>query len=233
MFETLLSKTLFILAVSLIFCVLGAYGVLKHFRKAYDSGKEYVTARVNDAGELDLIVETSILYRIFWPALIFNIITFIGLQFCKNLENWNFILMSLFTFSDGITLGIVLISLDENIGVKVTSLTAITTLLASLIGMYSGIDFSFLEEFLFISLCVLICISFFRIFVSINGTKRKLCAGFGILIFIGYLLFDFNSLSKAQDVEVLNNWNTALDFAINIYLDIINLFLDILDMLSD
>lgn len=233
MFETLLSKTLFILAGSLVFTFLGALCILKYFRKAYENGKEYVWADVNDEGQLDLFIDSAILKKIFWPALIVSVITFLGLLFYREVEVLNFILMFLFTFSEGITIGVLLISLDENIGIKVTGLTALATFSASLVGMYSGIDFSFLDKFLFYGLMVLLGISILRLFVSIKGTKRKIIAGAGIIIFIGYLLFDFNNLSKAQDVEILNNWDTALNFAINIYLDIINLFFDILDLLRD
>lgn len=187
----------------------------------------------NEHGQLDLEVSPQLIKKIFWPALIINIITFVILLFCKNMIPLNFFLMSLFTFTDGITIGILLLSINENIGVKVTALTAIATLLTSLVGMYSGIDFSFLGKFLFFALIGLIIVSIIRIFVSIKGFHRKIIAAVGILIFIGYLLYDFNNLDKAKNIAKLNNWNTALDFSVNIYLDIINLFLQILDLLSD
>ena len=164
MFETLLSKTLFILSVSLGFCFLGAVGVVKFFRHAYEKGKSYVKATTNEVGQIDLTVDQQLLMKIFWPAFIINIITFFVLLFCRNIIPLNFFLMSLFTFTDGITIGIVLISIDENIGIKVTAITAISTLLASLIGMYSGFDFSFLGRFLFFALLGLILISIARLF---------------------------------------------------------------------
>jgi len=233
MFETLLSKTLFILAISLGFFFLLALGVVKYFKYAYKRGASYVTAKTNEFGQLDLEVSSELISKIFWPALILNIVTFILLLFSKNIIPLNFFLMSLFTFTDGITIGIVLLEIDENIGIKVTALTAIATFLTSLIGMYSGIDFSFLGKFLFFALLGLIAISFIRLFVSIKSFHRKVIAAIGILIFIGYLLYDFNNLDKAKNIAKLNNWNTALDFSVNIYLDIINLFLQILDLLSD
>ena len=233
MFETLLSKTFFILSISLGFCFLGALGVIKYFRHAYEKGASYVTAKTNELGQFDLEVKPDLLSKIFWPSFIINIITFIILMFCREIIPLNFFLMSLFTFTDGITIGIVLLEIDENIGMKVTAITAITTLLASLVGMYSGIDFSFLGKFLFFALLGLIVISIFRLFISIKGFHRKVIAAIGILIFIGYLLYDFNNLEKAKNIAKLNNWNTALDFSVDIYLDIINLFLQILDLLSD
>ena len=83
MFETLLSKTLFILAISLGFCFLGALGVVKFFQQAFKKGASYVTAKTNEHGQLDLEVSPTLIVKIFWPSLILNIITFIILLFCK------------------------------------------------------------------------------------------------------------------------------------------------------
>ena len=57
-------------------------------------------------------------------------------------------------------------------------------------------------------------------------------AAFGVLIFTGYLLFDFNRLAKLKAVAAANNWDTALNFAISIYLDIINLFISLMNLMS-
>lgn len=233
MFETLLSKTLLILSLSLGFCVLGALCVIGYFRNAYKNGANYVSATENKQGQLDITVDQKLVGKIFWPSLIINIIAFIILLIFKEKMPLNFIMMTLFTFTDGITIGILLLNMDENLGVKVTSLTAITTFLTSMIAMYSGIDFSFLGKFLFFALIGLIIVTILRIFITIKGFARKVIASIGILIFIGYLLLDFNNLDKAKNIAKLNTWNTALDFSVNIYLDIINLFLQILDLLSD
>ena len=141
--------------------------------------------------------------------------------------------MFLFSLTTGGLIGLSLIAVDENLGLKVTSLTAIATLITALVGMYSGIDFSFLGKFLFFALLGLIIVSFIRIFFTIKGISKKIIAFIGIAIFIGYLLLDFNNLNKAGKLSTINNWVTALDYSVNIYLDIINLFLYILDAMSD
>jgi len=41
------------------------------------------------------------------------------------------------------------------------------------------------------------------------------------------------TLKSSKKLTNFNNWNTALDCSIDIYLDIINLFLQLLDLLSD
>jgi len=54
----------------------------------------------------------------------------------------------------------------------------------------------------------------------------------GCIIFTGYLLFDFNHLAEAVKYKGYNTWPVAMDFTINIYLDVINLFIKLLDLLS-
>lgn len=228
-----MSKTFFILSVSLVLCYFGAQLVIICFRRAYGRGARYVTTKLNKYGQEDLEVEPKFLSKIFWPALIVNILCFIGLMILRYSFPVNMLMMGLFTFTDGITLGVVLISIDENLAVKVAGLTAITTLFAGTIGLYSSIDFSFLSGILFWSLIVLIAVSILRIFISIRGTAKKIIAFLGILIFVGYLLYDFGRIRKLKNLASFNNWDTAWDSSIGIYLDIINLFLQFLNLFSE
>jgi FtsH-binding integral membrane protein len=73
------------------------------------------------------------------------------------------IMMALFTFTDGITLGVMLISIDENLAINVAWLTALIMLFAGTIGLYSKVDFGFLGRFLLWALIALIVVTFFRI----------------------------------------------------------------------
>lgn len=232
MFESLLSKTFLILSASLFFCYLGAQAVLSYFRKLKNSGSPYVTAVYNEKGQEDLIVDPYCITKPFWVSLIANIVFFIIVLLCRNIPILNMLAMLGFVFSDGITLGLVLITKDENLGIQVAQLTTLAVLLTSVIGMYSGIDFSFLGGFLIVALIIFIIASIFRIFIQINGTTRRIFATIGIFIFCAYLLYDFNRLAKFNEIAPANTWSTALSMALDIYLDIINLFLQILDLLS-
>ncbi|MBU0580584.1 MAG: Bax inhibitor-1 family protein [Candidatus Margulisbacteria bacterium] len=233
MFPTLMSKTFFLLFLSLAFTFIGAFIVVKFFRNAYNNKEIFVTAKKNKAGELDLVVAPGFLMKIFWPVLILDIAAFIFLMLVQHNFPLNVFVMFCYTFITGVMLGLALISVDENLAMKVAWLTAIITLFAGSIGLYSKIDFSFLSGILFWALIALIAVSFLRIFISIKGTAKRIIALIGVLIFVGYLLFDFGNLRKARKVGVLNNWLTALSFSIDIYLDIINLFLQLLDLLSE
>ena len=233
LFPTLMSKTFFILAVSLVFTYLGAQMVLLYFRKALEQGKPFVTVKRNKHDEEDLVVEQKYLLKIFWPALILSVVAFFGLLLVRETFPLNMGLMALYTFIEGVTLGIVLISMDENLAIRVAWLTAVITLAAGVVGLYSETDLMFLGPLLFWALIGLIVVSFVRLFVSIKGGARRIIALIGVLIFVGYLLYDFNRIRKIKNLAALNTWNVALDSAIDIYLDIINLFLQLLDLLSD
>jgi predicted nucleic acid-binding protein len=54
----------------------------------------------------------------------------------------------------------------------------------------------------------------------------------GVLTFTGYLLFDFNRLQKKARHLEANTWSSALDMALSLCLDVINLYLDLFDLLS-
>jgi FtsH-binding integral membrane protein len=54
----------------------------------------------------------------------------------------------------------------------------------------------------------------------------------GIVIFTLYLVYDFDRLKQAN-IAGDNSWGTAIDIAVNIYLDIINLFIELLIAMSE
>ena len=211
MFGTLMSKTFIILTASLTVAWLACMFAARLFRRALQMQDYHVIKR----------------YTTF--ALIANIGTFLLLLFMRTAFPLNMLLMALFTASSGFSLGVYFIRYDDT-AQKALSLTVLTTFLTGLIAMYSGLDFQWLGKFLFIALIILVIYSLIRIFVRIRG--QKFMAALGVLIFTGYLLFDFNRLAKAKALAAANNWDTALNFAISIYLDIINLFISLINLMS-
>ena len=213
MFETLMSKTFVLLSASLLCAYIGCLYSQSIFRKLIE------TQQFNKV-------------KIFnYVALGIDILFFIILMFTREIMPLNMIFMALFTFTSGFTLGLITL-VAGNVAQKALGITALTTLTTGLIATYSGLDFAWLGKFLFIGLIGLIIVGIIGLFVRIKGTLGKIYASFGVLIFTGYLLFDFNNLAKLKQVAASNNWETALDFAISIYLDIVNLFLYLIQLLS-
>ena len=96
----------------------------------------------------------------------------------------------------------------------------------------SDIDFSFLGMFLFIALLLLIAVSLLNIFFFKSSKISLIKAYFGVLIFTLYLIFDFQRLESLM-AKGETSWSAAIDIAVNLYLDIINLFLDLLYILAE
>lgn len=108
--------------------------------------------------------------------------------------------------------------------------TALAVFATASLVFISDIDFSFMGMFLFIALLILIIMGLLNIFIFKSRMFSLIKSYFWVLIFTGYLIYDFNTLEKSAGDE---SWWTAVNIAVNIYLDIINLFLYILDILSE
>ena len=109
--------------------------------------------------------------------------------------------------------------------------TTLAVIIAGSIVALIPTDFSFLGIFLWISLLALIFMEILNAFVFKSERRRLLYSYAGVVIFSLYLIYDFNALEKAI-ARGDNSWGTAVDIAVNLYLDIINLFLDLLEILA-
>ena len=210
MFESLLSKTLFLLSISMFFLLFGALSSYRYLKQVYKKGNPYVKYLLEDYSKNGKIVAT---------ILLLSFIPFTILMIYDDIIPLNFFLMSLYTFIQGIALGLIFI--DENSGLKVIALMAITTLLISLIEMYFGADFSIQGSFLFFSLLGLILVSIFKLFVSIKDLYSKVAATIVIVLFVSFLSYAYSGITEERNIAnitTLNNWNTALDYFIEISL---------------
>ena len=108
--------------------------------------------------------------------------------------------------------------------------TALAVFSTAGIVFLTSIDFCFLGGFLLISLIMLIVMGLLNIFFFHSKIFSLVRAYIGAVIFTLYLLFDFNRLEKMTGDKT---WGVAIDIAVNIYLDIINLFLDLLEILAE
>ncbi len=107
--------------------------------------------------------------------------------------------------------------------------TALAVIATSWIVFLTDYDFSFMESFLFIALLILVIMWILNLLFFRSKTFSLIRAYLWVIIFTGYLLFDFNQLEKSAGDE---SRATAIDIAVNIYLDIINLFLSLLEILG-
>lgn len=228
MLDTLYGKTFLILTIQLALTWASTFLFILWLRQRYYARAAWVGGNQLLSGELDLELDWQAVAPWFWLLLGVDVAVFLLLLFVgqHNLAI-GLPLFCLWSLLTGIELALALVSVDENLGGKVLALTAMLTFAAFLAGAYAGIDFSFLGSTLFAGLTLVLLGGLYRLLFSISDGWRRLLALFGCTVFVGYLVFDFNRLTRSPR----NDWEKALDLAISLYLDIINLFLHLLDLL--
>jgi FtsH-binding integral membrane protein len=147
--------------------------------------------------------------------------------------------LSIFTIQSiafGILLGFIMLQMDENDGLKALKIVLFVTLLTGYIGYSDFYSFSEnigLKFFLFFSLLGLIVLSLIRTVIGFSRKATRYQAIFGAIIFSIFLLVDFNMIKRREGTLGMNNWETAFEFAFTLYLDMINLLLEILEAMSN
>ena len=145
--------------------------------------------------------------------------------------------MLLFTMQSiafGILLSFILLELDENDGLRAIKIVFFITVLTGYIGysdFYSFSENTILQVILLLSLFGLIIFSLIRTFIGFSRSVIRIKAIFGALVFSLYLLIDFNLIKRKEAVS--NDWDTAFEMAFTIYVDLMNLLLEILDAMSN
>jgi FtsH-binding integral membrane protein len=167
----------------------------------------------------------------------FNILTFvplvlvlIGLNFMKDKYPMNYVMLGVFTVLMSLDIGVVCAVVADAGHAKDCALALLltVTIFCSLTAFtfWSKTDFNYLHGWLFSSLMALIVLGLVQIFFPFSNTVALLVDAFGVLVFSGYIVYDTSKLDSG--VWGPDDYITA---TIEIYLDIVNLFLYILDIL--
>lgn len=94
----------------------------------------------------------------------------------------------------------------------------------------TNINFEPLGGVLLICLLILIIMGLINSLFLKSKMFSLIKAYMGAVVFTLYLLFDFHRLKQNAGDE---SWATAISISVNIYLDIINLFMDLLEILAE
>jgi FtsH-binding integral membrane protein len=163
---------------------------------------------------------------LFLPLAILEFVMLIAAFFLRKRKAVSYSFLYIFTFISGITLYPIIAHYLATVGANTVILAfATTTTVFTGIAIYaakSKRNFSFLGGFLLAALLALVGISIFNIFWPLSTMGMLAYSFIGVLVFSGYILFDFSRMKhygvSAEDVPLM---------ALSLYLDFINLFLDI------
>ena len=170
-----------------------------------------------------------------WVVCLF-LTTFI-VSMSANINLWvGMTLFSISSISFGPLLALVMLEMDENDGFTALKIVLVVTLITGFIGYGDFISFSESSAFglvLIISLFGLLIFNFSRYYMEFSRKAVRRSAIFGAILFSLFLLYDFNYIKMQSSIYAKNDWSTALEMAFILYLDIINLLLEILEAMGN
>ncbi|KUP06428.1 membrane protein [Bacillus coahuilensis m2-6] len=166
------------------------------------------------------------------PALILPLVMVeIGMLlfafFLRRRKSISYTFLFTFTFISGITtypvISYYLVSMGANLVLAAVGTTFIVFTGLAIYATTTKRDFSFLGGFLMAALLALISIGLFNFFFPLSSGGMLAYSFIGVLVFSGFVLYDFNRMKQMgvspEEVPTM---------ALNLYLDILNLFLSIL-----
>ncbi|CAF1013052.1 unnamed protein product [Adineta steineri] len=146
--------------------------------------------------------------------------------YAKRLEHpTNLYLLALFTLFESFTIGTIVSFFDKILVIQAVILTAVIVVGLTVYTFQTKRDFSAMGAGLYACLLVLIAGGFLRIFIGGPIMELGLALG-GALLFSLYLVYDTQQIMRKTSPE------EYIDAAIQIYLDITRLFIEILRILE-
>jgi len=161
-----------------------------------------------------------------WVSLFSTIGVLIGLFIVRKKYPANFYLLGAFTLLEAYTIGTVVTFYDTTVVLEALVITLGLFLGLTLFTFQSKWDFSGMGPFLFGGLWALILAGFVMLFFPHNGIVEVVYASIGAVIFSLYIIYDTYSICNTLHPD------EYIVGAVNLYLDIINLFLYILRILN-
>lgn len=128
-----------------------------------------------------------------------------------------------YTGLTGLTFSSIFIAYEMSSIIWVFLATAIIFGVFAFIGKVTKINLNNLGIFLLVGLLSIIILEIINIFLMNNTLDLMLCI-ISIIIFIGYVAYDMQKISKIST----DNDNIAIIGAFNLYLDFINIFIELL-----
>lgn len=142
----------------------------------------------------------------------------------------NYLLFAAFALITGLTLVPIIAYLTLSAGgltllVKALSATALMFGATAIFGYTTNYNLQGLRGFLLMSLIGMIVVSIVGIFLPWGNSFEMIFSGFGVILFSGYIMYDMQNLKNYPE-------NMYIEAALQLYLDIFNLFIYILRLMS-
>lgn len=127
----------------------------------------------------------------------------------------------------GITFSFIFLAFNLESIIFVLLASSIVFGIFGLIGTYTNIDLSKISTYLFMGLLAVILLEVINIFM-LNNTLNMITSIISLLVFMGYVAYDMQKIKRIY--YKFGNDNFAILGAFELYLDFVNIFLDLLNL---
>ncbi|MGG7073659.1 Bax inhibitor-1/YccA family protein [Campylobacter sp. 9BO] len=164
-----------------------------------------------------------------WGLVIVELALLFGLMAAKRKAGLNLVLLFAFTFISGLTLTPLLSAIlsmpsGASIVAQAFTLTAVAFGGLSIFAMNTKRDFTTMGKMLFIALIIVIVASIINIFMH-SPIMQLVISSVAAILFSAYILYDTQNIIRG-------NYETPVEGAVALYLDFVNLFTSLLQILG-
>ena len=172
-------------------------------------------------------------YNLYWVLAIIEIILVIVLsaRIGKMNITTSRIMFLTYSFVSGLTFSSVFIAYDMRSIIIVFLISSLLFLIFAILGYITKLDLTSVGTFLLMALIGIVICSIINIFVG-NVTFEIVICSISILIFLGFTAYDVNKIKQLQDIYPDED-SLAIVGALELYLDFINIFLDLLRIVAN
>ncbi|MGE6259300.1 Bax inhibitor-1/YccA family protein [Heyndrickxia sporothermodurans] len=176
---------------------------------------------------LGMLVGTMVPPALFLPLMIVEFVMLLTAFFIRKSKKASYGFLFAFTFISGITtypiVSYYLASSGAQVVLSAFTATLVIFAVMSFAGTKTKKDLSFLSGFLLTALLALVVIGIINLFSPFSSTALFVASIIGTVVFSLYIMYDFNRMKNMDFTE-----EAIPLLALNLYLDFINLFLNLL-----
>ena len=137
------------------------------------------------------------------------------------------ILFILYSFVTGLTFSSIFIVYEISSIIYVFLATSLIMLIFAMLGYFTKIDLTKLGTFLMMAIIGIIIMAIINIFVGNEQFSIGLAIA-SVVIFVGFIAFDVQKIKRMYESNMIPEDNLAIYGALQLYLDFINIFIDLL-----
>ena len=142
------------------------------------------------------------------------------------------IMFILYSFVSGITFSSIFVVYNISSIIYVFLATSLLMLIFSLIGYFTKMDLTKIGTFLFMAIIGILLMCIINIFVNSAEFNFAICI-ISVIVFVIYIAFDVQKIKRIYLSGSMEEDNIAIYGALQLYLDFINIFLDLIRIFGD